>query len=445
MGGSLERDDNVTINGEIVTVDSFMMPDGIDLHNKEKSTQNGADSLDEDERVFDVPDFDFVWKFPNPDMEFYSLTSPLQKAFFRYNRVEGVYIGVSNPHEVKWESQPILNGTFSVGYGFASHRWRYSLGLYIPLYFENQVFELGGEGYSFTDSKDQWIVGRDENTFTSIIAREDFMDYFGREGFTVTASWYTRSDDGLGTRFHVGYRHDTYNSLPKNTEWSVFGGDKIFRPNPEINDANIISFFISAGLTTVLEIDDQLEGWSLSGSVELAGGPVKGDFDYNQFILDIRRYQPLGRVANFNIRGYAGFADGTVPLQKTFQIGGVSTLPGFRYKAFEGTSVLLINAEIVANNRLSSRTSGWVKKLVSLFNPILFFDAGAVDQPERIVSRSYRNGALSTENGSSFGSWYYDAGFAIGDSDGDWRIGMAWPLNGTETGARFLLRLTRPF
>ncbi|MBR9977131.1 MAG: BamA/TamA family outer membrane protein, partial [Bacteroidetes bacterium] len=281
-----------------------------------------------DEMFFRKFPSNFPWSFP--------LTTRLHETLFRYNRVEGLYLGIAQSKRIYWNSKPWLVSTGSLGYGFANHTWRYSLGLYLPFYLEDQIIEIGAEGHSFTDSKDQWAFDRDENTLIALIAREDFLDYFERRGFTATASWYFRGKDDLNLRATVGYAHDTYASMTRSTNWSIFGGDKDFRDNPGINNGNVNSIILSAGMNTLASLDVRKNGWDATLQFEKAGDVFAGDFAFSQLLLDLRRYQPINTHLNLNLRLRGGISDGVLPLQRAFELGGPSTLPAYRYKEFTG-------------------------------------------------------------------------------------------------------------
>lgn len=435
--------------------------------NEEYVDEDGWDDARDDESGWDDNqfnwDFDKDWhddsdedqfairsnvlkKYPNAFQWPFPISTKLGESFVRYNRVEGFYIGISQPKRLYWHSKPRIVGTGSLGYGFASHRWRYSLGVYLPFYFQDHIIEFGGEGHSFTDSKDQWIVDRDENTVTAFFAKEDFMDYFGREGFSVTGAWYYRGPQSLNLRFSTAYLHDTYENLGRRTNWSLFGGGKIFRFQPMINPGNINSMIFAAGATTTPNVSRSQIGWNASLSYETAGGFTKGDYEFSQFTADVRRYQPVMDYLNINLRVRAGASDGLVPLQRSYELGGISTLPGYRYKEFAGTHAALLNAELILRSHLSDDATGWISGLLSAVNLILFYDAGAVNAGQTMISDDFRNGALHARfsNDFSFSEWKTDAGVAIGSADGDFRIGLAWRLD-RSSDPNFILRFSRPF
>jgi len=85
----------------------------------------------------------------------------LDNFIFRYNRVEGVFVGTWLRKKYYWDGEKTWSMYGSAGWGFKSHIWRGNLGLirqFAVLSKEGSgIIELGAEGYSLTDTKDKWI------------------------------------------------------------------------------------------------------------------------------------------------------------------------------------------------------------------------------------------------------------------------------------------------
>ncbi|MBI5647021.1 MAG: BamA/TamA family outer membrane protein [Ignavibacteriae bacterium] len=406
-------------------------------------------NVDDDEDQFSFKP-DLYRKIPGAFTIPFPLATGFAETIFRYNRVDGVYIGLAKPKRLYWHSQPHLVGSGSLGYGFANHRWRYSLGLYLPFYFDNMIVDFGGEGHSVTDSKDQWAVDLEENTGMAFFAREDFMDYFNREGFSVSASWAYKGPESLNLRASAAYLHDTYDNLRRYTNWSLFGGDKVFRPQPWINRGNINSLIFNVSASTTTPTSSSAHGWTATAAYEMAGGATKGDYEFTQVTIDVRRYQPLRDFLNLNVRGRIVLSDGDVPVQRAVELGGLGTLPGYRFKEFGGTNAAIVNAELIFRNTLFEESSDWVARAVTSINLILFADAGVVSDAALVSGAAdFRTGLLDASFSDTFLSrqWKSDFGVAIGNADGNFRIGVAWPMVKTafSEDARFVLRFSRPF
>ncbi len=432
-GGDVTQQEGARVIGGIIRPDEGDEDVSIETGDEEKEEKGDA----------------FTQRYPNAVSSNFPLQAPLEGTFIRYNRVEGLYLGAGQTKKLYWVTQPVVTSTGSIGYGFTSHTWRYSGGLYKPFYLDNQIVEVGGEGHSLTDSKDQWLIGREENSVMAFFAREDFMDYFTRRGFSASAGWYGRFDDGYQTRVTLAYLHDTYRSMERGTNWSLFGGDKTFRENPAINEANVNSFLVTGGISNATKVWRQLVGWDAYAGVELAGGVSKGDFDFTQIVFDARRYQPLGDYINFNVRARIGASDGTLPIQRAFELGGVSTLPGYRFKEFGGSHIALLNTELLFNSSFADNIKGWANWILRSVNLILFADFGVTNTPDVVVARDFTGGAIAASLSDGFTSLTKnrvksDAGFAIGSSDGDFRIGLAWRLDEAHS-PNLVVRFTRPF
>lgn len=371
------------------------------------------------------------------------VTTTFENVVFRYNRVEGIYLGLGSDKKYYWDGSKSYNAYGSVGYGFKSHRWRYNLGLTRQFALRSnesefsKLFEFGIEGYSLTDSKDRWIVGSTENTLAAILIHEDFRDYFGREGVTFHSA-YSIQRDYLNAQVKVSYAIDRYISLANRTEWSLFGGDKVFRPNPPINDGKIRSVQTFAGLSTVTKTPRGPKGWSLYTTAEFSEKRMGSDFDFSQFIADIRRYQPIGEYDNVNIRLRLGASSGTVPLQRIFEIGGLSTLQAHPFKSERGNRLILVNAEYIINGDFLHDLDFWPRGLMRNFNFLFLADAGWVS------TASSADGWLDGFGAATFADFKMDVGVGLASRGGAFRLAFVWPTD-RPAPARFIFRIARPF
>lgn len=353
-----------------------------------------------------------------------------------YNRVESLFLGVNFPNRYSWDTRSIsLFG--SVGYGFASHRWRYNGGLAQQFGMGKTLIEVGVEGHSLTDSRDQWLVGDGENSLAAVLLRDDYRDYFGREGFSAWAGLYGRwrySD----MQFRIAFLNDQYASLDRATNWSVFGGEKLFRDNPPVNEGRMKSILTSFEWHYERERSYFTTGWNLAASMEVAGQPFASDFTFHRYVVEATRYQQLGRYENLNVRFRAGAGTGDVPLQKGFDLGGISTMPAFSYKEFSGNRLLLANAEYLLNGKLFDDVENFPSWLLRNTNFILFYDAGYVATAPTNASALEGFEHLTIDKIKS------DWGFGIGTRDATMRLAFAWRTDVAEP-VHVFLRLSRPF
>ena len=367
----------------------------------------------------------------------------LSHAIFRYNRVEGLFLGLGSEKKFYWDGRKDFSPYGSIGYGFILHRWRGNLGLARQFAFpsegKDELLEIGLEGYSLTDTKDQWRIGAAENTAAAILIREDFRDYFDREGFTAHAAYYMQSKEFFAEA-QLAYRADRYQSLDQNADWSLFGGHKVFRPNPPIDDGRMRSIVALVGASTTRDSHRAPDGWSVHANAEFASaGALGGDFTFQQYVADIRRYQPIGRFDNINVRMRIGSSHGTLPTQKAFDLGGLGSLPAFPFKAFSGGNrMILLNAEYSVYGDILGDLEFWPSWLMRHMNILFLGDAGLVR------AASDESGWLDGFGGITWNEFKSDIGVGIGNRSGSLRLAVMWRTDRAQSPA-FVFRVAAPF
>lgn len=351
---------------------------------------------------------------------------------FKYNRVEGLFLGMQFPKNFIPRIGHLSAYGF-VGYGFKSKDVRFQLGLdrwfFSPVEYR---FEVGAELHSLTESKDVWRMPYFENTLAALLFREDFHDYFGREGYSFHIS--QNFTPYLKTK--LAYRQDDYASLSNHASWSLFGGKKRFRRNPQIAEGNMRSIYGEMLFDNRDDPDFTTTGWYALASGEVASSQLGGDFSFNRYTLDVRYFQPVSTGENLNVRLMLGASEGDLPVQKNFEIGGISTLRGYQYKEFTGDSFFLLNLEY----RIHSRIMGTEFPLLGDdFSLILFTDFG------------------DAWNGDAGGNlWDHlqmfrvnrlknDVGIAIADPEGEYRLNIARRTDTSKNDFVFTFRISQPF
>jgi hypothetical protein len=236
----------------------------------------------------------------------------------------------------------------------------------------------------------------------------------------------------------LAYSADRYDSLSLNTDWALFGGDKVFRSNPQIQPGDMRSVVASAGLSTFEKTSHGPEGWAIHFMSELGRGLPGSDFSFNQHTADIRRYQPLGRYDNVNIRLRVATAEGDLPLQRLYQLGGIGTLHAYRYKSLMGNRMILINAEYILDGDFIDELDFWPAQMLSAFNFLFMSDAGFVRSVA--PTASFREGFDKID----FGDFAHNFGFGIANRSGTFRLAYAWRTDVTAPGV-IIFRFVRPF
>lgn len=355
---------------------------------------------------------------------------------FRYNRVEGVYWGgdfEKDRHQMlQWSTSPFFG---FVGYAFSAKEFQYQVGLE-KLFFEYFRFSIGAMYHRRIDSPDHWILSEEENTLSSIFLKEDFHDFYFREGgLGFVSQW-------IGPCFKMvgGCQSEDWSALQRNTKWALFGGKKRFRKNPMMDEGLFRTLWVNVILDTRSKSKRNPKGWYVQIEGEHAGGDLGGDFHYDRFLGNIRYYYSnLIKKEGIDFRLLLGSSHGDLPWQKSFYLGGFSTLRGYPYKAFpQGWNSPGGNRMILA--QLEYRI--WGKTEFGIFEPwqmIVFTDAGWVSRAK---------GEADFFNGFDDLTWktiHHDVGIAIADRKQSFRIDVA---RRTDTGKKpytVSFRIQRPF
>ena len=346
---------------------------------------------------------------------------------FRYNRVDGIFLGIRKPRE-NYRRHGALQLFGGAGIGLKNKRFQFHTILERSFFPISSQFSIGGEIYDYTYSEDEWIIPTWENTLGALLIREDFHDYYRREGTGVYVSQnFTRN-----AKLKIGFLEEKHRSLDSITNWSLFGGDKRFRINPEVDTLKLKGMYGSFQLDTRGKKYNSRRGWLFAISGEYYTNNFDGDTDFQRYIVELRRYQPISRGENINLRFRIGETIGTVPRQKLFDLGGISTLRAFGYKAFTGDRMLLGNIEYQINwDRLD-----WTPyiPIIDEFNVILFADAGlAWFKDDKDFSD------LVAED------FLVDIGIAFSNDDGSFRLNIAKRTDRATRALNITFRISRPF
>jgi hypothetical protein len=435
VGGDLRLKRNGKITGNPRVIDGSILKDeGAVIEGYEEKTSTEKTSYRETRKKFSQSSrtFDVLWRSEQTNWDNF---------IFRYNRVESLFLGLGTQKKFYWDGEKVWNAYGSIGWGFKSHTWRGNLGLvrqFALLSDEGSgIIELGAEGYTLTDTKDQWIISQNENTAAALLIHEDFRNYFERKGFTIHTAYYSKHDN-LKTELKLAYLADSYDSLTNKVDWALFGGNKKFRANPIIAPGKMRSMMLSGGISTVTKTSWAQEGWCLFGSAEFAKKNWGSEFEFDQYIFDVRRFQPLGRYENFNVRVRVGSASGALPRQKEYELGGLGTMNAFPFKSETGNRMMLVNMEFILNGSVMDDLNFWPTWIFQHVNIILTSDAG--------FTRSAFPGAAATEGfgGLKLNEFHHNFGVALGNRTGSYRIGFAWRTD-RPAPVQFLLRFSRPF
>lgn len=355
-----------------------------------------------------------------------------------FNRVEGFSLHAGSGKRLYWDGSIALSLYGQLGYAFKAHRWRGQLGATRQFVAGNDgLIEIGGEVYSLTDTKDEWVVGRSENDLAAFFFHRDYRDYYDREGFSLYSGYYLNSPR-FSTHIRVQYLNEIHSGMRNRTDWALFVRDRSFRFNPEIDEGRLNAVRVAFNLSSVKPSPRQLDGWSLLAATEYSSLSLNSDFDYTQYILDVRRYQPISTYDNFNVRFRAGSSTGDLPVQRIYELGGLGTLPAYPHKMFFGNRMLLLNAEYIVRGDILSQLAFVPRGLFGGLTLLFFFDTGWTGIAEQSA------GVFERFDDFSFNKLNTSIGFGLGSRNGNTRLGFAWRTDRTSSAVVFV-RVERPF
>ncbi len=277
--------------------------------------------------------------------------------FVSYNRVDGLALSAKFSHVDMDSILPTMEA--EIGIGFASDRGRYKFLIEQTLFREKSI-AVGGTFYRELASDDNWLISKDENTVLALLAREDYKDYYEAEGGTL----YLKAAPSDHLTIKAGYSFYETNWLRSNRHlWSVFGGDKLFKQNyaswdtsirpqaiTEVDRSEIGTLFASVKYySDSTRSISHKSNWYAALDFEYSQKGLNSDYDYQRYLLTIRRLQKINDQSIFTVRTVFGNSDGYLPIFKRFYLGGLGTLHGYSHKEMMGTRFWMANSEYRIN------------------------------------------------------------------------------------------------
>jgi len=390
------------------------------------------------ERAHEYDDEDWDWSWSKRFYGNYS-TLPLKDlndAFvLRYNRVQGLFLGPGIPKFIGGKYNYFTLHGFA-GYGFKEKKWRYELGLDRWLFDKRDYrFEIGAKIYDLTDSRDEWLLSTTENSLSSFFLKDDYHDFYRRTGYEIHAS----QNFTIFLKGKLAFRNDDYESVSRHAKWSLFNGDDKFRENPSLGDdeGNMRSLYGELYLDTRDNIEMPRHGWYGLLAIETSNSGLKSDFSFNQYTFELRRYQYFGYKERLDIRLKIGTAEGELPYQKEFQMGGISTLRAYTNKSLHGDRMFLANFEYNLNPRIFSTDFFVFDEL----NYIIFYDIGDAWDSNQVKDEKWYEGFDKMK----LNKLKSDIGFAITLDNGKYRFSFAKRLDTGKDPITFSFRMVKPF
>jgi hypothetical protein len=334
-----------------------------------------------------------------------------------YNRVDEIRGGITYEAQASADLSPRFGAR--IEYATARRRWLYGAQIEQPLESGNRV-AIGFSLSRRTDHIEMQQVGDLENSLALLFGRQDYRDYFEREGGDA---YFALRWPGV-TTLSVHGRNDRYRSL------ETFGGtrswfhrDRTLRENPPIEEGES-----HVAALRLERVRPGLEGFHHWIEIETAGEGLGGDFEYRRLLGDVRSVLRLAPTMTLSLRGVGGTTwRGMLPPQRSFTVGGVDGLRAHSFAAFRGDQVALGQLEYSA--AIGHFHSGHFENGL---HAIAFVDAGrAWSSPGRWDIGSQR--------------FAVDGGFGLSTAEDKLRVYFAKNLQEPESDFVISARLQRPF
>ncbi len=359
----------------------------------------------------------------DPDEWRSSSVRPIRSALnVDYNRVDRLRLGISLQAQRPETLGPRLGSR--IEYAFGRDRVLYGVQLEQPLLPPGRL-ALGISAVRRTDHSELHQVDDRENSLALLFGRQDYRDYFEREGFGAYLSW--RVPDFSTVSVHL--RSDRYRSLPVDPGTrSWFQRDRPLRANPLVDDGT--EHCVLLRLERLAHSTSRTRaGFYHWIEFERAGAGLEGDFDYERALADLRNVLRLSPGTTIAFRIVGGHTpSGTLPRQRQFTVGGVDGLRAHEFSKYRGDEMALAQAEY-SIGILPARAPF----LESGLHALAFVDAG----------RAWLNPDHVWDIGRQ--QIQADGGFGLGLAEDNLRVYFARDLQNPGSPFVISLRLQRPF
>jgi len=266
---------------------------------------------------------------------------------FYYNRVQGPFLGIDASIYLNRLWQIKLMG--NLGYGLED-TWRYQVGIQKSLWQSNPL-AIGFLYYDQVSSLDEWFINHIENSIAALLIKDDFMDYFGKNG--IIAFIDKKFADVHTIRIEVDQFQ--FESLSRQTHWALFGGNKRFRENPSVVEEKTTS----VRLMWIFDWRDNpllpISGWYLEGIGEQTFGD---SVDTQGLFVTLKRFQPAFASHLVKLKLMLGTRKGCDQRYEQYlmDMGGLGTIVAYQDKEFKnGNRFLFATARYLFNGAILRR------------------------------------------------------------------------------------------
>ncbi|MDP2303137.1 MAG: DUF5686 family protein [Ignavibacteria bacterium] len=261
----------------------------------------------------------------------FSIFAPI--AMYHYNRVEGHTIDYGFETRRLFDNR--LNSNLLLNYGFADKKVKWNLNANYLLG-EYRTHKITFEVYDklnilFSESSD---YNEFSTTLLALLSKDDFNDYYYSKGLSLKFTGEVLPILNLS----LGFENRSDKQAIKNSDFSFFAKNRAFRPNLPIYDVSLNSLKFGFNFDFRNYIEDGLyrRRVSSSGGYFTFGGDVtvsnnsiiKTDLDFVNYEFRARSSFGSFGQTSIDLRLYAFYADGAIPIQNYYSLPGNINLTG---------------------------------------------------------------------------------------------------------------------
>lgn len=333
IGGSVYREDGVTVIGEVRTQAELLM----------YTVDDNETLVPEDRGV----DWRPRWSGPGLRDRGDSYTDLFFLAARSYNRVEGLSANVgprlrrpTNWGRVQMEAFGVVRSAGPVRWdrGTIGHDIRGDLRLGV-----RNGLTLSARAYDVIDPVEEWQLTNTEAGLASVVLHRDMRDWYGRHG--GEGSLGARIGEEVSLSFAGG--SERWRAVDDRRPFSVLRDSDPWRPNPRVDEGKVDLASIRLRVDTRDRVRSAwLGGWYLNADVERGRGSIARDpgmlpvvptpepVNYTRGFLDARRYTKLSAGTAVNARIVMGgwLGGDQLPLQRRLSVGGPGSLEGYDFR-----------------------------------------------------------------------------------------------------------------
>jgi hypothetical protein len=223
---------------------------------------------------------------------------------------------------------------------------------------------VGGRAYDVVAPIESWQLSDAEVGWGTFLWHRDYRDYYLVRG--VTGFVEVSPDPDLVLTGSVS--RDEESSVSARDPWTLFRRDDAWRPNPRIDGGTYTRYRAAIRFDTRSYPNSGRSGWYLNASWERGQSddvaqvmlPLSirtplptSDYQYDLATVDFRRYDRMGD-GQLRLRAFAAgtMGDDPLPIQRRLSLGGPDPMPGFGFRRFACSTILLSSAEPALCDRL---------------------------------------------------------------------------------------------